>query len=1684
MDHSTELTQSPAPRRLSRGLMYDLLLVVILLLGLLLRSIGLDWGEYQYLHPDERFLVWVGSDIQPPNSEQTWAEPPNMEDAPWRANFPEEFPDCTEWGGYFDASCSPLNPHNRGHSFYVYGTLPMFAARYLVEWLYGHSGFNEMTDVGRALSALVDLLTVLLVYLVAARNYDRRVGLLAAAFSAFVVLQIQLSHFFTMDTFANFFTLLAIYYAVRLSRHPQTEVASGWRGFIRHPYFLLSLAFGVALGSAVASKVNAMPVAVMLPVAFALAFLKVSAADRLRWGGRAFGYLVLAAVTSLLVFRLFQPYAFMGPGFFGFKPNPQWFANLIEQRNQAAGDVDFPPALQWANRPFWFSFQNLTAWGLGLPLGLLAWAGFLWVSWRIFKRDWQPHILLWGWTAFYFTWQTLQFNPTMRYQLPIYPTLAIFAAWAVLALFDLGRRKLAAASSSHRSGLALIWAARLVGGGVLLATAIYAVAFVSIYQRPITRVAASYWIYQNVPGPVNLAIQTEQGEYQQPLSFSYETRVLPDQPLYIPFTARVSGMLEQVSLAHVLADPPYKPQVLMLAIGPTGQEGLVSSGALREAFVPSSDGRGQGYTITLEQPVTLVQDQSYMLALSLAGGSSALTLQGSGLVNEGAWDDGLPLRVEGYDAFGGIYPPDLEFNMYWDDNAEKLERFLRIYDQADYIVISSNRQWGTLTRLPERFPMSTLHYRHLLGCPADKEIIWCYRVAEPGMFQGDLGFELVQTFQSDPTLGPFTVNDQFAEEAFTVYDHPKVMIFHKTADYDPQHARDILEQADLEHTVHVTPKKAKSYPGNLLLPGDRLAEQRAGGTWSDLFDPQALQNRYQWLGVIVWYVGITFLGLLIYPLLRLALPGLADRGYPLARTAGWLLFSYLAWLAGSFSIPVTRLTLVVVLLVLILLSACLAYRQRGALRRELRQRGKYFLIVEGLALVFFLAFLLVRLGNPDLWHPWYGGEKPMDFAYFNAVLKSTTFPPYDPWYAGGYLNYYYFGFVFVGMPVKLLGIVPSFAYNLILPSLFSMLALGAFSIGYNLSKKRALKVEAAPEQAAPEAGEAVPSRPAVRHLPYLVGLAASLGVAVIGNLGTLRMLLRGLQQLGVPGGLNESTNFFVRLAGTFTGLVKLIGGETVPVSLGHWYWIPSRAIPAPNDVEPITEFPLFTFLYADPHAHLMALPITLLALAWVVSIVKARGKWRGLLAGGLGFFLGGLAIGALRPTNTWDIFVYLALGMAALAYCGWRYLNVNAATFGGTILHDLPVRYKRLLLVGAQVLLLALLSLLLYLPYARWYALGYNKLRLWDGTTTPSSSYLVHWGVFLFIIVSWMVWETRQWMADTPLASLRKLEKYRGVIIGGIVLLVGWTAILVVMDAYIAWMVLPLAAWAGVLLLRPGMPDIKRLVLFMVGTGLVLTLVVELVVLQGDIGRMNTVFKFYLQVWTLFAVSAAAALGWLLQALRGWKPGWRVAWQTIAIFLVLSALLFTVFATRAKILDRMTYYSQHRWSEASPPLTLDGMVYMQYAAYYESGPNSNEGVNMDLSQDYRMIRWLQDNVKGSPVIVEAVSGNNYHWYGRISINTGLPGVVGWEWHQQQQRAINPGEWVSQRLWDVKEFYETFDAGSFTQFLSKYDVSYIIVGQLERIVYAGEGLEKFADFKGILWREVYRDGDNVIYQVLK
>jgi uncharacterized membrane protein len=204
-----------------------------------------------------------------------------------------------------------------------------------------------------------------------------------------------------------------------------------------------------------------------------------------------------------------------------------------------------------------------------------------------------------------------------------------------------------------------------------------------------------------------------------------------------------------------------------------------------------------------------------------------------------------------------------------------------------------------------------------------------------------------------------------------------------------------------------------------------------------------------------------------------------------------------------------------------------------------------------------------------------------------------------------------------------------------------------------------------------------------------------------------------------------------------------------------------------------------------------------------------------------------------------------------------------------------------------------------------------------------------------------------------------------------------------------------------------------------------------------------------------------------------------MAWQITATALAAGAALFLVMGGLGKIKDRMT---------EAVPHTLDSMTYMDYSTYNE------RGTDLDLSEDYRAIIWMQDNVKGSPVIAEAPSaGIQYEWLNRFSIYTGLPDVIGWEWHQIQQRLMF-ADTVRDRGVEEDAFYITTDPQAALNFIHKYNVRYIIVGQLERakykpggpfnLVQAGvaDGLSKFEVYNGKYWQSVYRDGSTVIYEV--
>jgi uncharacterized membrane protein len=252
-----------------------------------------------------------------------------------------------------------------------------------------------------------------------------------------------------------------------------------------------------------------------------------------------------------------------------------------------------------------------------------------------------------------------------------------------------------------------------------------------------------------------------------------------------------------------------------------------------------------------------------------------------------------------------------------------------------------------------------------------------------------------------------------------------------------------------------------------------------------------------------------------------------------------------------------------------------------------------------------------------------------------------------------------------------------------------------------------------------------------------------------------------------------------------------------------------------------------------------------------------------------------------------------------------------------------------------------------------------------------------------------------------------------------------------------------------------------------------LSLAVEIVVLEGDIGRMNTVFKFYLQVWMLLAVAAGVSLAWLLPRARRWAGGVQRLWFIGMGVLVVGGLLFLPFGIRARAIDRMA--PETGW-------TLNGMAFLEHAVI-QDGPEGDLQ-EISLEGDYHAIRWMQDHVAGSPVIMEGLGRREYLWANRVSVHTGLPAVVGWRWHQVQQRAGVGGNMVEWRRADVNACYSTVDVDEAIGILERYGVRYVYVGGYERAYYSQMGLAKFDDLaeEGVL--DLVYDVEGVkIYEVV-
>lgn len=1053
-------------------------------------------------------------------------------------------------------------------------------------------------------------------------------------------------------------------------------------------------------------------------------------------------------------------------------------------------------------------------------------------------------------------------------------------------------------------------------------------------------------------------------------------------PLY-PFLILMAACM-LVSLASLNTTNWGRLQARFMKIGSFALIGLVLVGTLFQCLTLDN---------IYSQPNTRIQASDWIFAHLPPG--TVLTYE--------QWDDALPSPVNGHDP--SVYPQAAVANaqgqaqtgldLYGDDTPAKAQMIASMLMQAGAITMPTDRLDKSIPRLPERYPL-TIHYYQLL-------------------FSGQLGFHLAATFTNHPNFLGITLDDSGADESFSVFDHPTARIFVRDNPFPFQNPDQLA--AKIMHGVQLPPSNPQqtSTQKSLLLSPQQISDDQSLPPFAQQFPANSLANQWP---IFFWWLAVTLLGLLAYPLTFLVLRGLTDRGYLFAKTLGLLLLAYGCWLFANWHLMAfSHLSTLLVAGLLSSVALLIVLWLRRTLWAFLRERWRLLLFEECLFTLAFLLFVTLRAFNPDLWHPFQGGEKPMELAFLNGVLRSPFMPPLDPWFSGGIINYYYFGYVIIGALIKFTAIVPTTAFNLAIPLLFALTFSGAFSIVHSFS----------------------------RRLP--LALLGGYLVALLGNLDGAAQVIQSLTNLA----------------------------HHLPVPAFD-YWQSSRVIPFT-----INEFPFWSFLFADLHAHVLALPFSVLSLGLVASLflsrhVKAESRreeqWSRLLFYPLAAFV----FGSLACVNPWDMPVYaLILGTSLLLdnfYCA------RARS---------PLR--RILSAGQTLCLAALLFALSQFYYWPFYA-SYQQLYVNGiGPVTASSSIgdsLHVFGFWLFLAASFFLLELYRWWRLTAEARpssvlLTRLWSSPAWLRVGLYLVVcalvlaalGWLGIRALLGALLALGLL-LFLLHGVFSAHSRderhWNASSRYIYLLLLVGLALGLGIELIYIRdfldgGAYARMNTFFKFSMQIWLCLAIGGTLAIGRLWRGLSGFV---KRAWSVMLSLLLLGSSIFLVSGTYARLQDHQRWvdYQQPTHSASYTP-TLDGFAFVR--AWYPG--------------DARAITWLNEHISGSPVILEAATPYDYTWFGRVSVYTGLPDVVGWTGHEGEQRY--DGQPVNRQV-DVSLIYSHSDMGLALALLHHYHVSYIYVGELERLAYAPQtsaGLDKF-DFmvqQGWLQR-VYRSDGVTIYRV--
>ncbi len=578
--------------------------------------------------------------------------------------------------------------------------------------------------------------------------------------------------------------------------------------------------------------------------------------------------------------------------------------------------------------------------------------------------------------------------------------------------------------------------------------------------------------------------------------------------------------------------------------------------------------------------------------------------------------------------------------------------------------------------------------------------------------------------------------------------------------------------------------------------------------------------------VAVWYLALFLIGLLALPICLYLFKSLTDYAYPFSRIIGLAITSYLVWIFGSLRIlPFGVPSIIVAIFIMSALSVYILYTKKVVINRKIIKTAVFYELLFLAVFAVLIAYKLYRSEISDI-------EKFMDFAFLNTLLKSSYFPPQDPWYSGHAVNYYYFGHLVAAILAKITGIQSAISYNLMQATVYALFMVELFSVGYNLTKK------------------------------YFWAFLSVFAVAGICNVSYLI--------------------FSMTKTATF-------------------WWQGTRIIPGT-----INEFPLYSFLLGDLHAHYLDLPFVILILISFLIFFKNDDN-RLPLKLFIGFILGLMFI-----TNSWDYIIYGFVFALLTIYKNYFRKRDHIQVI------------KDGLIVGAA-------SVLVMLPFYLFFHPASEGFRLVTAPKSLLSDFLILFSFQIFVIAFYLIYN-----------FIKSKSGYKQIAIITSAL-IGLALFWISQVAAFVGLLLPL--WLIVFIddkRREKGLGIKQFVNILIMICLSIIVFCEFVYLKDIYGidwqRCNTVFKFYYQLMLLFAI-VAGYIGYYF---------WNIKGRAKILFFFVSGSLLIL---SAYFVPNIIFQSANFFSVK---MGLDGTHYLE-----RSHPYDNQAV-----------KWLNNNITGQKVIAE------------------------------------------------------------------------------------------------------------------